>query len=98
MEIISLIAEVNKHSTFKLDYEKMSDGHLLTIAIEKNQIKKLIRLYRRIIKEFKCENLVATNQPTQPIFGRDSEKKLYNLFFSEQSEIIKTIKFIGTHY
>lgn len=81
MKIISLIKAVNKNSRFELTYEKMTNGHLLTIAIEKNQTKKLICLYRQIIKKFKCENLVATNQPTYPVFGKDSEKKLYNLFF-----------------
>ncbi len=96
MEILALINSVNKKIVFELDYEELSVGYLLTIAIGKDKANKLNCLYRQIKNKFNCENLMAANKPTSPVFGKDRDKVLFILFFSSIEEIKKAISFIGT--
>lgn len=97
MDVLKLINSVNKKIAFELEYDLMSDGHLLTISVSKNKSEDLVRLFNKIIKKFKCENLSGFKKPTSPVFGKNREKVLYSIFFAQQEEITKTIKFIGTH-
>lgn len=97
MDILELINSANKKIAFELDYEELSVGHLLTITIGKDKVNKLNCLYKQIKNKFNCENIVASNKPTSPVFGKNREKILFILFFSSLAEIKKAIQFIGTH-
>lgn len=95
MDILKLINSVNKKTVFELSYEALTIGHLLTISINKNKTKALNSLYKKLNKKFNFENLIATNKPTSPVFGKDRNKSLYILFFSSLEEMVAAINYIG---
>jgi len=93
-----LIFKINQQQTvFKIEHEQITDSLILTISVNKTDKEDLKKLLKKIRKNYQCENLTGTNEPTSPVFGQNTNLATYSLIFHSQKEIEKVIKFIGTH-